>query len=126
MEKVFSVISLYYGSESQGAPMYAAILACLAILKIKNPLLYAKLKIKKGSWKGVDSFIEFPRQQMGDGEGNDFYYIGQLIKYCLLSKEEYNRLDAHDDARQLDSWTNYNRDEIIPHICRYMDIGKIN
>ena len=102
IEKVFTVLALYYGSGPHQFtdPIWIPI---LAVLKIKNPKLYMRLSVRDIS---VTDFFNTTRLDKLGNLGSyslDGNYVVRSLRNCLLSQAEYNGL-AETERLELSQW----------------------
>ncbi len=129
MERVFSLLAIFYGSVSENTLRLSPVIALLAVLKVFDPKLFSRLKGKKVLFQEVGHLVGFPQLEGDDTEQQRLYRIGEWTRVCLLSEKEYAALDENDGVKRLSQrlWGyNIGRENIIPMYCNLFDFGKLN
>lgn len=127
IERVFAVMTIHYGACSRDWPDFLVLM--LAILKVKNPVLYQSLS------KGTISASEFreraalDRIVVSSADHVDPEWMQDWIDYCLMSEVELDAAIKVQDGsgrerHQLkvlatQNWAN--RIKIIPKLCWRLD-----
>ena len=129
LERAFTLIAIFYGSINENTLRLSPVIAFLAITKVLSSVLYADLKANKASWDDAKRFLGFPDEKPAGMENRRLFSTGQWIKFFLLSKSEYEALDAQDEIRLFERGLQQyqlDRNRIIPLYCSHMDVGWLN
>ena len=126
IEKVFTAISLFLVAWGKNGQPNLAIVSFLATTKVMNQALYNSIKSSKSKWDDIDAFFNFPTEEKIDRNSRALSRISDWIKCCVFTDAEYNDLDTEDEIRRLSRYFSmYERNQVIPAYCRYMDFAKI-
>jgi hypothetical protein len=126
------ILTIFYASSGKLLRKYSALIALLSVLKVKKPELYIALKETKQDLEKLLASLELTKINDRDAQ----YYIGpmqKLLRFCLLTEEEFDQLDENDKAREEVKIFERNfprgrmsRRELIPSICKTMDMYRVD
>jgi hypothetical protein len=128
IEKVFTVLALFYSSLSNGRCQHEFLIAMLSILKVKRPEIYAQLRAGRMSSEAF--FADTGLDQMKSAnQGFDLDWAKKILWVCLMSDAEYEKaVNAEKEAKNiqvsLSDVRNRMRGErakFIPSICSRLD-----
>ena len=129
IERVFSIMTIYYGSLSDNQFTTELLVALLSVLKVKRPSIYDLLSM------GNISAAEFYQQTTLDlmkvktGQSFSQEWARDMLDYCIMSDSEFETAtqggDGAKPARsglaQMDGRVRMNRKRIIPFLCTQLD-----
>lgn len=123
IEKVFTVMTLYYGSVPQNQFAHPFLVSMLSVLKIKRPLLYDLLR--KGSIS-LQQFLEqsgFNEMKINPNTELSLDWVRSVIEYCLMSDADIERTEENrrKQITQAGSWVGRDRKMAIPLLCARLD-----
>lgn len=124
IEKIILVVALYYASIFQGSLDIKTLIPFLAYLKVKQPEIYEKIKMKKIPHESLIGELKIGAIQ----EGTIMWDLINWLQFCLLPDDEYNKLDNNSELKKLRSHLfdySINRNSIIPLFCENIDNFKI-
>jgi hypothetical protein len=116
IEQCSTILTVYYSQLPQGYFSPSDIICFLVVLLVRHPDAFNSMAENKISYEELANNTnfnnaEFPREK---------YNIIDLIKYLLLSVEEYKKLDENNVLKNYDGWlrtTHFSRQEVIPFLC---------
>lgn len=132
IDKIMVILAIYYGSLPPNLFTNEFLTSLLAVLKIKRPSLYQRLK------KMAISISEFLSEVKLDNLQDDHHSNGispswarDILQYCLMSDEELKKATTNSDGsanqsilNRMGGWTvgyNLNRENIVPFLCGQLD-----
>lgn len=124
MEKCYSNLTLYYAAVTKNTIRIEPVIAFLVILKVKFPSIYKKVKNNNLSFDELISTPELILIFKLNDEDNTINWLVQWLKFLLITEEEYSRLDAKDEIRDMEkSLFRYHlkRNKILPFFCNSLD-----
>jgi hypothetical protein len=129
IEKVFTVLALYYSSLRYRHASNEFLIATLAILKVKRPELYQRLRAGVVSLNAFFADTALDQIENPNQEGFDLDWTKKLFWVCLASDAEYEAAvnaekQAKDLRTSLPEVRNLFRGErgkIIPLLCSHLD-----
>jgi hypothetical protein len=131
IEKVSMILGLYYASLPQNQVTHEFVVAVLAVLKIKNPNLYQRLRA--GTVFASEFFSEtgldhFPKDQRMGYPSQD--WVLDTLNYCLLAESDFSKLEKEEPSstypkkgplRMATAFGHMNRSKVIPFFCSRLD-----
>ena len=129
IEKVFSLLTIYYSSLSANHFTTELLVALLSVLKVKQPSIYQSLG------KGNLPMDEFYRQtgldlkKFGNAENFSSEWAGDMLDFCIMSEAEFDKATkitvgarpTRSGIAQLEGRIRMNRNKIIPFLCGQLD-----
>ena len=125
MEQCFSMLSVYYSQLPNEPLSIDPVIALLALLRVRFPLIADKMAISKMSYKELAARLGFDaipeRKPLADYPEFPLAAFSSLLKYLLFNSLEYDSLGRDDPLRKtfqhLESVWKLERTRIIPHLC---------
>jgi len=132
IERVFTIMSLYYGSLPEGHLTHDFLIPLLSVLKVKRPSFYRELS------RGTVSSNRF-LQEVGIDQFSNVNHLGvnpdwvkQTLMYCLLSDDELEQIvatekndhDGRSPLAEMGRWLvryDMDRGKVIPFFCNRLD-----
>lgn len=124
IEKVFTILSIYYSSLPKGQFSNQFFIVLLAILKVKNPALYRELAATTVDAKRflAESKLEKLKETSQFQIGRD--WAVDMVNVVLLSDQEFSILPTDSGAQGIAKWLNrfdMARNNVIPFLCSKLD-----
>lgn len=129
IEKVFSILSIYYASLPNGEFTYAFLVALLVTVKIKSHNLYSRITRGDIDFRTFSEEFDLKNfEKFGlDRKLRDFKsFVKEVIPKCLPPYK--TNLTETDDSSFDKGLLNYGlrQEQVIPLICKRLDTFKIN
>lgn len=124
MEKCYSNLTLYYASVTENTLRIAPVIAFLAILKVKFPQIYKKIKISELSFDELVSSSELNLIFNSKEEDTLISWFVKWLKLFLITEEEYNKIDEKDEIRRMGQslWKyQLKRKKVLTFFCDSLD-----
>ena len=128
IEKVFVILCLYYGSLPKGQLSNEFLIATLALLKVRQPDLYGRLR--RGLIDSVGFFRETGLDHFREESGNGItqVWVSDMINFCLMSDSNFAKacettdqtLNMPRGPARMGSWLvryGIDRNNVIPFFC---------
>jgi hypothetical protein len=128
IERVFAIMTIYYGALPKNQITFELLITLLSVLKVKRPSIYYLLS------KGNISADEFYRQSALDlmkvsGENFSPHWAKDFLDYCIMSDSEFESATTSGDGTkparsglaQMEGRVRMNRKIIIPFLCSQLD-----
>ncbi len=129
LEKTFTNISIFYASVSENPHRLTPIISLLAITRVINHDLYAKLKNKTVTYTDFQKELGFPDSLSDRAEDRKMFRIIEWTQFCLFTDAEFDASSNKGDLERMDQglW-NYSleRNDIIPFYCSIFDMFTTN
>jgi predicted KAP-like P-loop ATPase len=123
MEQCITILTVYYTQLPKNSFHVTHIICFLAVLRIRFPQIFSALETGMLSYKELSDKTNVEKITYSDKESTKFYFLG-LLKYLLLTDEEYKTLDEDEGRRGYDQMfgnvlflRGISRKEIIPLFC---------
>ena len=115
IEKVFSNIALSFSSFSSSTEPRAEILVLTSTIKAIMPALFTRLARNQLTFEELAKEIGYNQTSNGDYA---MTYIMLWINYCIMSDEEFSKLDDHHPIKKLDDsiWGSFRKEILEQHI----------
>lgn len=122
LEKVFTNLTLLYGSSGKNHLRLVPIIVFLSVIKIVRPQVFDRLLQQKISYSEVcDETGLKPNEE----DHRKLYWLMNWLRFALLSEKEFNELDGEDRIRGFgESLWNYNieRERLIPIFAQQLSM----
>lgn len=117
IEKVFTNLAIFYGSNDGNHFTFLPVVVFLAVIKVIYPLLFDDILYERVSYSDVTEKLNMQNFEDEKKENSDLHWLMQFIRYGLLSEKEFNDLPEEDAIKGFDqsqSGYNMSRGKIIP------------
>ncbi len=99
LEKVFTNLSILYGSSSEYQLRIVSIIVFLSVVKVVNSQLFYKLLHQRISYTEAVSQLGLGNLSEEDENRRNLYRLVQWVRYALLSEQEYKELPEGDEIK---------------------------
>ncbi|OIR24956.1 KAP family P-loop NTPase fold protein [Bathymodiolus thermophilus thioautotrophic gill symbiont] len=122
LEKVFTNLSLLYGIREKDHFRVIPIIVFLAVIKVVKPQIFDKLLHQKISYSDVCHEINLSSNE----EQKGLHWLMNLVRYALLSTEEFGELDSKDEIKNPNNSPirryDIKREELIPFFAQQLSM----
>jgi hypothetical protein len=129
IEKVFSILTIYYSSVSGNYFTTELLVALLSVLKVKQPTIYQAMV------NGILPMDEFYQQtgldlkKFVNAENFSPEWAKDMLDYCIMSESEFEKATksaegtrpARPGIAQMEGRIRMARNKIIPYLCSQLD-----
>jgi hypothetical protein len=126
MERVFTNLSIFYGSITEIYPMSPDVIVFLAIIKVIEPQIFDRILHQKISYDDFCAALKLPKiDQRTQGNLNDpMFRLMKLLKFGLLDKEEFEK--EKDDFVEFYTMfrmrSDASRENMLPRVAQRLSI----
>ena len=117
LEKVFSVLAVFYASTAENNLRLIPLIVLLAFAKVVHPHIFNKLLAGRATYSEVVERFGFSSAVDADENGRLWSFSG-WVRYSLLSEQEFNALPEDDPIRKFgetELWRyNISRERLLP------------
>ncbi len=99
IEKCFSLMTLFFANSNNQKITLSEIIPLFALLKIRYATLFDKLKNKELFYNELNSVLELNKVQENTYYRSNFDWLNNILKYFLLTDNEFNALDENDEIK---------------------------
>jgi len=129
MQRCYTNLVLFNSTTTKSMYRQPFLVALIIILKVKKPSVFEALKTKSMSfdklWSMLNLNLIFFTKIDGPTMAHKIDTLKKLLRVCLLTDEEYSKLDQEAKERQIvsniDFDYNLDRDEILPYLCNQIE-----
>ena len=117
LERVYTNIAIFYATSAKDQIRLIPLVSFLAVVKVVNPVIYECLLHKTISYDELSKQTGLSVEEQTDRDMRRLQVISMLVKYAMITNEEFNQLDENDQIRMYgNSIYNYNieRQQLIP------------
>lgn len=128
MERCFAHLSLYFAQLPENRLSNDPVVAFLTIVRLRFPTIFARLAAGSLSYEELaqatgiagiarKDYLRFPTD----------WFVG-ILKFLLLTEEQFKALDAQDDIRRYGQWLfryNIDRTKVMPFFCSELTLFKL-
>ncbi|MCG7980482.1 MAG: hypothetical protein G8D81_14755 [gamma proteobacterium symbiont of Clathrolucina costata] len=117
LEKVFTNLSVFYGSSAENRLRLVPIIVFLAIVKVVDPSLFDELLHVRVTYSHVIEKLNLQHLNEKSERNRKLYWVMQWVRYGLLSEKEFNELPEDDEIKGFGQslWQyNVSREMLIP------------
>jgi hypothetical protein len=129
IEKVFAIMTIYYGSLAANQFTTELLVALLSVLKVKQPSIYNSLV--KGNISAAEFYQRSTLDLMKFNNVDRFSaeWAKDMLDYCLMSDSEFESATksgvgskaVRPGLAEMDGHVRMNRKKIIPFVCSQLD-----
>jgi hypothetical protein len=128
MERCFSTLALYFSQLPDNRLSISEAVAFLSILRLRFPDVFAGLSAGSLTYDGLLEVTRVDKIQSTDYTRFSKDWFLNMLKFLLLTKEEYEALDQNDSARDFENWLiryHIDRMKVMPFLCLELTRFKI-
>jgi predicted KAP-like P-loop ATPase len=129
LEKVFTNLSIIYGTSAKNQLRIVPIITFLSVLKVVKPNVFSRLLFGNLRYSELRTEVEFMVQDSKDYDDLKLSWISSWIKFSLFTDEEYEKLDVNDQVRRFETslWEySVDRKRLIPIFCEKLSMFVVN
>src|SRR4029077_20155926 len=96
IERAFTVMAIYYGSQPNSQLPFPLLIAMLSVLKIKCPSVYQSLS--NGALSSAQFFqqVNWTQIKIRRGDDSGLEWATDILDYCLMSDVEFESATEHE------------------------------
>ncbi len=117
LERVYTILAVYYASSEKGHFRLTPIIAFLAVIKVKDPSLYESLLHHRITYEELCQQTGLSDKEEKDRSLRKLQIISMWLKFSLITEEQFQELEDNDRIKGFgESLWNYgiNRQDLIP------------
>lgn len=126
LEKVFTNLSLLYGTSTESQFRIVPIIVFVSVVRVVDPLLFDNLLYQKPSYEEVCRRLNFVNFDKNVELNRNFSWIIDWIRFALISDEEFENLPEEDEIRHftqsLRPYYSIKRQELLSLFARHLSM----
>ncbi len=128
LERVYTNLALYYASVTKNHINLMPIISFLAVIKVVKPHIYEALSLENISYEEVFKETELSDEEAENNDSYAIQYIGDWIKFSLMTANEFSALDSNNLFHRFSSelWqSGTERNRLFPIYAKKMSLFKM-
>ena len=125
LEKVFTNLAIWYGTNAENDLRLVPIIVFLAVVKVVDPQLFEGLLHQRISYGEVSITLRFADLGEESERGRKLPWLMQWIRYALLSEKEFNDLAEDDGVKEFGRFLwkyHVSRERLIPIFAQQLSM----
>ena len=117
LERVYTIISVFYAASAKNHLRLAPLLSFLAVIKVIHPSLFIDLLHKRATYENVCKVTGLTDEGTVTQNNRKSLFLMSWVKFSLITDEEFEQLDENDRIRSFNqSLWNYSieRERLMP------------
>lgn len=128
VERCFSILALYYSQLRKGRLTIGAAIAFLSVMRVRDSPLFNELAEGQLSYESLAEKTDIEGVDATGDLGFPKSYVVTLLKFLLLTDNQYNKLGKDDDIRGHEEFLfsyGCERKRVIPFFCEELSKFRI-
>lgn len=117
LERVYTIIAVFYASSNENQLRLVPLLSFLAIIKVIHPSIFSDLLYQKISYEKLCNITGLTDEADEENKERKILFIMSWVKFAVLSDEEYEQIGEEDRIRGFGQalWKyNVDRERLLP------------
>jgi len=125
LERVYTIISLFYAASAENKIRLTPLVSFLAVIKVVHPTLFIDLLHNRATYEEVCSITGLTGEGTETPNNRKSLFLMSWVKFSLITDDEFKQLDANDrilNFNQSLSGYDIGRERLMPYFIQKLSM----